>query len=39
MLATIVAMTLLDALLNAFIFFPALLIAGGLAGMRQVEST
>ena len=32
LLAVIVALTLLDALLNSFVFFPAILAAGGLAG-------
>ena len=35
LLATLIVLTLLDALLNSFIFFPAILIAGGLAGMPR----
>lgn len=35
LLAVIVALSLLDALMNAFIFFPAILAAGGLAGGRH----
>jgi hypothetical protein len=35
LLATVVGLTMLDALMNSFIFFPAVLIAGGLAGRRQ----
>ena len=34
LLAVIVALALLDALMNSFIFFPAILAAGGLAGAR-----
>jgi hypothetical protein len=35
LLAIIVGLTMLDALMNSFIFFPAVLIAGSLAGRRQ----
>jgi hypothetical protein len=35
LLAVIVGLTMLDALMNSFIFFPAVLIAGALAGRRQ----
>jgi hypothetical protein len=35
LLAVIVGLTMLDALMNSFIFFPAVLIAGSLAGRRQ----
>jgi hypothetical protein len=35
LLAMIVGLTMLDALMNSFIFFPAVLIAGSLAGRRQ----
>jgi hypothetical protein len=38
LLACIIALTVVDALLNSFIFFPALLMAGGLAG-RVPRST
>ena len=34
LLAIIVGLTMLDALMNSFIFFPAVLIAGALAGRR-----
>jgi hypothetical protein len=36
LLATIVALTAVDALMNSFIFFPALMIAGALAGMSTL---
>jgi hypothetical protein len=43
MLATVVALTVLDALMNSFIFFPAIVIAGSLAavapGRRRGEIT
>ena len=35
LLATIIGLAMLDALMNSFIFFPAILIAGSLAGQRQ----
>ena len=38
LLAVLIALTVLDGLLNSFIFFPAVLIAGGLAGMRSARS-
>jgi hypothetical protein len=38
LMAVIVVLTMLDALMNSFIFFPAVLIAGGLAGRRQIEA-
>jgi hypothetical protein len=34
LLAVIVGLTMLDALMNSFVFFPAVLIAGSLAGRR-----
>jgi hypothetical protein len=37
LLAVIVGLTMIDALMNSFIFFPAVLIAGSLAGRRQTE--
>lgn len=37
LLAVIVAMTLLDALMNSFVFFPAMLAAGGLAGAGRAR--
>ena len=37
LLAVIVGLTMLDALMNSFIFFPAVLMAGSLAGRRQRE--
>lgn len=36
-LALIVAMSVMDALLNAFLFFPALLIAGGLVASQTTD--
>lgn len=38
LLAVIVALTLLDALMNSFVFFPAILAAGGLAGARRLAA-
>ncbi len=38
LLAVIVGLTMLDALMNSFIFFPAVLIAGALAGRRQTKA-
>lgn len=38
LLAAIVGMTMLDALLNSFIFFPAVLIAGSLARRRPIPA-
>lgn len=38
LLALIVGLTMLDALMNSFIFFPAVLIAGALAGRRQTTA-
>ncbi len=35
LLAVIVGLAMLDALMNSFIFFPAVLIAGGLAGQHR----
>ena len=35
LLATVIALAMLDALMNSFIFFPAVLIAGSLAGHRK----
>ena len=35
LLATVIALAMLDALMNSFIFFPAVLIAGSLAGQRK----
>jgi len=37
-LALIVGLTMLDALMNSFIFFPAVLIAGSLAGLRKTRA-
>jgi hypothetical protein len=38
LLAVIVGLAMLDALMNSFIFFPAVLIAGSLAGWRQTAA-
>ena len=35
LLATVIVLAMLDALMNSFIFFPAILLAGSLAGRRQ----
>ena len=35
LLATVIALAMLDALMNSFMFFPAILIAGSLAGRYQ----
>jgi hypothetical protein len=37
-MATLVVLTVADALLNSFIFFPALLAAGGLAFARSAKA-
>ncbi len=39
LLATLVALAMLDALMNSFIFFPAILIAGSLAGQQARSRT
>ncbi len=39
LLATIAVLTVIDALLNSFIFFPAIVAAGGLAGTADPRET